>query len=75
MPRQGVDAEVLNEDPRQWQTKEKFDRIICKPRLGLRKDHTEVFGYEGRQLKLEYFSRSHNFQGIGIRPELHRWVG
>jgi len=33
MPLQGVDAEVLNEDPRQWQTEEKFDRIICKPRL------------------------------------------
>jgi hypothetical protein len=38
-----VDALILTEDPRRWRSKEKFDRIICVPPFGHRKDHTEIF--------------------------------
>jgi hypothetical protein len=37
-----INAEILNEDPRRWQSKEKFDRIICIPPFGPREDHTHI---------------------------------
>jgi hypothetical protein len=38
----GVDAEVVLEDPRQWNSDQEFDRIVCNPPAGYKRDQTQV---------------------------------
>lgn len=32
----GIDAEVVNADPLQWESKDKFERVVCAPPFGTR---------------------------------------
>jgi hypothetical protein len=38
-----VECRIVNQDPRGWQSNEKFDRIICLPPAGHREDFNQIF--------------------------------
>ena len=37
----GVDAKIINEDPRHWKSDQAFDRIVCNVPFGFKQDHLQ----------------------------------
>jgi len=40
----GVEAEIIQEDPRNWESEQTFDRIVCATPFGFKQDQTQLLG-------------------------------